>query len=835
MAQRRCIGARGSRSGQSGSAVGVRAGRTISNFLSKWTSQSADDHNAASNTSPAVSRAASRTVVEILEDRRLMSVATVSFASGVLTVRGDDSANNNISVDLSSDGGDIIAKIGSTTGSAAIENINLIKIIGGDENDVIKVDPDIDIRTNINGRSGNDGIWGGGGDDTIFGASGPDTIYGGAGNDKIDGGIGTDKLDGGAGNDSLFGNDGNDSLYGQDGNDTVNGGNGTDSLNGGNGTNVVLNDGSTTGSSGTPTPSPTPSPTPTPTPSPTPSPTPTTTPTGSINATDTPGFGKGSTNAVITTLETSITEGQSIFVNSIKSSLASGTALTAKIEWDFGDAGSKYNNLVGFSAGHVYTDAGTYTIKLKLTDENGVVSTDSVNVTVKADTRRSIYVSQSGNDDNDGSSASEAIKSLARLKELHESIGSNFRILFERGDTWNTSVSAVYLGRLANQWNIDIGAYGSGAQPVLKFTGNPDGAQLINMITGRTNDISIHDITFDSTFAATNNIADYIGANGVRPAGQNITVRNNTFLNIDAGITNVANPVGVMVQDNSVPLATGLRENFIWGQGSDYVILGNNIVNSTREHILRFADANRILIAYNKLQNLDRRSVDSNDYNKKTIVLQNGTWAYIADNQMDDGPFDVSTNTTPNSSTQYEGRGALSRFHWVVAERNQINDTQVNIEPNAWHVVFRDNVINTSQPGLHIRGRDKNFTNRFVADVVLTHNTVINEGTGGDLLYAEAGAKNVTVTNNVFYQDGVSRPINIRIVDTDLKMFDLIDNNIWQSNSANYVDPGAVVTGYKYASAWNSYAEVGDDLFIGFNLGSGFQISAGGVTAGAKL
>jgi len=60
-------------------------------------------------------------------------------------------------------------------------------------------------------------------------------------------------------------------------------------------------------------------------------------------------------------------------------------------------------------------------------------------------------------------------------------------------------------------------------------------------------------------------------ADGIFQGGTNITIRNCTFLNLDVGVDENRYPDGVLVQDCSAPLVTGLRGCFIWAQGEDQV------------------------------------------------------------------------------------------------------------------------------------------------------------------------------------------------------------------------------------------------------------------------
>ncbi len=80
------------------------------------------------------------------------------------------------------------------------------------------------------GCSGNNTIWGLGGDDYIDGGSGNDVIFGGAGNDVIEGG---------SGNDIIFGGDGNDTINDKSGKNILIGDAGADRL-GGKGSNVLV-------------------------------------------------------------------------------------------------------------------------------------------------------------------------------------------------------------------------------------------------------------------------------------------------------------------------------------------------------------------------------------------------------------------------------------------------------------------------------------------------------------------------------------------------------------------------------------------------------------------
>src|SRR5207302_4942331 len=90
---------------------------------------------------------------------------------------------------------------------------------------------------------------------------------------------------------------------------------------------------------------------------------------------------------IIQAIETTVLAGQGVEVNGLNSVVHSGNPLTTKYHWNFGDVGGKYNDLTGWNAGHVYDDAGTYTITLSVTDSSGNVASATQQVTVIADNR----------------------------------------------------------------------------------------------------------------------------------------------------------------------------------------------------------------------------------------------------------------------------------------------------------------------------------------------------------------------------------------------------------------------------------------------------------------
>lgn len=141
-----------------------------------------------------------------------------------LLVTGDDS-DNSITISRDVDG-HLLANGGAvqiSPAGATVFNTDLIKVVGGDGNDVITLDETNGalVAANLFGGDGNDTLTGGSGNDHLLGQNGNDTLFGQAGNDILSGDGGNDFIAGGAGNDTINGGAGNDFIDGDQGHDVA--------------------------------------------------------------------------------------------------------------------------------------------------------------------------------------------------------------------------------------------------------------------------------------------------------------------------------------------------------------------------------------------------------------------------------------------------------------------------------------------------------------------------------------------------------------------------------------------------------------------------------------
>jgi Ca2+-binding RTX toxin-like protein len=163
------------------------------------------------------------------------AATTATFASGVLSVFGDNGAN---SIVISRDpAGKILVNGGAIAvlgGTPNVANVSLIRVFGQRGRDIVSVNE-------ANGPLPAANLFGGSDDDTLTGGSGADQLFGQAGNDTLLGKGGTDLLFGGTESDVLAGGDADDQAFGQGGDDRMiwNPGDDTDLNEGGDGVDTV--------------------------------------------------------------------------------------------------------------------------------------------------------------------------------------------------------------------------------------------------------------------------------------------------------------------------------------------------------------------------------------------------------------------------------------------------------------------------------------------------------------------------------------------------------------------------------------------------------------------
>ena len=331
-----------------------------------------------------------------------------------------------------------------------------------------------------------------------------------------------------------------------------------------------------------------------------------------------------------------------------------------------------------------------------------------------------------------------------------------------------------------------------------------------------------------STIYADNNDAQTIPS-GFFIAGNQITILDNTFVNVLNAMNMNSNPDNVLVQGNSSPSATGLSAYFTFIQGQNISVIGNNVNTGMGESLIR-GGANGLLVADNTLNN--NQKVD--------ITIQLGTYEYIYANQIENGGMGVGPIGSPGATTD-------ASVNDVVFEDN-VSNTFLQITPGSHQIMVRDNAFTLDGKSITIDAQEGAPFNWNVSDVYLIHNTVVDTSTYGGFLTVSNGiAQNVNVEDNLLVapklQTGEGQGI-ISVDANNLDMFGTISDNVWAIPSPSgwaqggyfYVNAkGGVQSGYLTPAEWAATGVPTGDVYENVTLTSTYMVSVNGLTAGANL
>ena len=132
-----------------------------------------------------------------------------------------------------------------------------------------------------------------------------------------------------------------------------------------------------------------------------------------------------------------------------------------------------------------------------------------------------------------------------------------------------------------------------------------------------------------------------------------------------------------MITNCSSPLTNGLSAYFLWNQAIDSVVLGNTVVNSIHEHIIRSSGAAQQLIAYNNFTNND---------GKGCIEVHEGSYAWVEGNIVTNGDIRVGP-------LGLWGEPVTQITQYAVIQGNTVNNVSINVDPGSDDISIRNNII----------------------------------------------------------------------------------------------------------------------------------------------
>jgi hypothetical protein len=378
--------------------------------------------------------------------------------------------------------------------------------------------------------------------------------------------------------------------------------------------------------------------------------------------------------------------------------------------WDFGDptAGtwaygaqpgvSSKNSATGPVAAHVFEKPGTYTVTLTAFDGNNTVTT---NKTITVDDPDVVFtgsgtvcMSTSGTFTNCPSGASHLTTSNFVTAMGNISSGVK-RILFNRGETFTfgTYYSITQAGPGL------VGAYGTGAKPILRYTGSSVTAAIL----ANADDWRFQDLTFDGN--------GYFGA----------TVSNQGKVQITQLRTTSIGGYALAITDNGAGMggsAVNADQFFVHDSTSDGLVGAGGVVNG-------WIGASRLSLQGNHADNAGQ-----GEHVIRIFKAIGGV---------------VSNNEFINPATQKH----CLRIH----SANQMASQAVWDGTYSEEVVVADNVFSTNIAGVpwlvEISPQNNSYDER-LKNIIYERNATTNTTYGSSVQLRITNAVGVTVRNNIF-------------------------------------------------------------------------------------
>ena len=419
------------------------------------------------------------------------------------------------------------------------------------------------------------------------------------------------------------------------------------------------------------------------------------------------------------------------------------------------------NVATGAIAGHVYETAGTYTITTTVTDGTNIARTTQSITVADPDTVYTgtatvcFYNSTVGTGCPAGATQTASSDYDAALTSC---FGTTKRCLFKRGDTFTASAATG----LASAGPNTIGAYGSGALPVVNMTANDS---LLNITTG-TNDLRIMDINFVGSGSGAaqkglNNGANVSGITVLRVTATNFGA---ATIGFGTGSFTVTNTV---VQDSTLTGSAASIDLYM-RIASGGAVLGNVIgpTGPSGFQALRLDRWQRSVVAHNTITHGGAATVNVVALRAQAHVTtaEDSFYDIFSDNKIIEGTI------TPGAFVAYGPIGGsddariydqINERNWYVSSAYTGASAVQGLVVSAVRATVRNNLFDLSLPvaGLDRVGISvgKVSSEPTPDDVQLLNNTIYSSQTGA----AAGSAVRIFTSTNTVVKNTLCRAVSM--------------------------------------------------------------------------
>lgn len=348
-------------------------------------------------------------------------------------------------------------------------------------------------------------------------------------------------------------------------------------------------------------------------------------------------------------------------------------------EWSFGDdpsaiwanTGRSKDEAIGFVAGHIYENPGTYVATLRVTLPDGSVQSFEQTITVSDpnvvyanssnDTaERTWYVSTSLGSNSNIGSFNRPYRTLEYgLSRIFNGSGPR-RLLIRRGEAYPGG-DGIYVANRTGPYTI--GAYGAGADPVITFNASTNGASL--QFSATTSDVRVMDLDI---------VGPTIG-HAITP-GVNTLILRTDITGAGSGVSTSGlngNKAGSFVVDSVITDSDNYAVYYNFG--GNVAVMGNVFDTVFQEHVMR------CYLTHSVIQHNTFRGGANAKHQLKFVG-----YSPTGDPNRDDGIPTEEVEYSIISDNLFEQSGPIA---WMIT----IGPTDQSTDQRLSNVVFERNVV----------------------------------------------------------------------------------------------------------------------------------------------